>query len=69
MEALKESLRGCGAQDWVRSEDGEIVIHGTCGRPAGHDGNKHYDFSKGEVWHEWHGPADRRAPEDEAVDG
>lgn len=52
----------CGAQDWDRDEDGEVVVLGTCGMPAGHEGNKHHDFSKNDVWHAWHGRADRRAP-------
>lgn len=62
-------VRLCGAQDWDRDEDGEVVVLGTCGMPAGHEGNKHHDFSKNEVSHAWHGRADGRAPGASAPEG
>lgn len=52
----------CGAQDWGQNEDGSIHIYGTCQKTAGHYSDWHQEYRDGNLWAEWRGPHDRKAP-------
>jgi len=52
----------CGAQDWGYDDEEEIIIYGTCQRPAGHTDRWHQEMRDGKLWAEWSGPSDERAP-------
>lgn len=54
----------CGAQDWAYDDNDEPFIYGTCELPSGHIGTWHLQRTpSGNVWANWRGPADSRAPE------
>lgn len=55
----------CGAEDWYYDDDDKIVILCKCEEPKGHRSNWHREVRNGELWGEWKGPADERAPKED----
>lgn len=58
--AAEHGIRGqvtdrCNAQDWEFDEEGDLIIYGTCGKPAGHEERFHQEWRDGKLWAEWAG--------------
>jgi hypothetical protein len=51
----------CGSQDWAYTDNGNVIIYGTCEREPFHEG-RHVEHRDGKLWAEWSDLSWRRAP-------
>lgn len=55
----------CGAQEWAFDDDGKLIIYGTCNLPVNHETGWHNETRNGQIWAQWRGPHEARAPQQE----